>query len=306
MQVDLVKRVSNLIRRIGSHKLELSQYPLKFPRNETIESIYTYLSSYQIKDQEFLSDELDNYLREDLKRFLYTLSLVPKEKGNLLEIGANPYFISMLLKKYRKYKLYYTNYFEGQKKKTGVQYKVNKKGDKMAFRYCNVNIERNKLPFTKEFFDLIILGEVIEHFALDPLKSILEIKRVLKKGGTFILTTPNASRKENVIKMIQGVNIYDLYSSYGIHGRHNREYNKHELYKLLKHAGFKIDIMFSADVHKNYIRNISGLNKLFSQIKHREHDLGQYIFVKAINTRKAESRKPRWLYKSFPSEQMCD
>src|SRR5262249_31358454 len=46
------------------------------------------------------------------------------------------------------------------------------------------------LPFRSETFDLVLLLEVIEHLPDIP-HSLREIARVLKPGGTAIVTTPN-------------------------------------------------------------------------------------------------------------------
>lgn len=46
------------------------------------------------------------------------------------------------------------------------------------------------LSFANEMFDTVISCETIEHVP-NPLKALEEIHRVLKPGGTFILTCPN-------------------------------------------------------------------------------------------------------------------
>lgn len=46
------------------------------------------------------------------------------------------------------------------------------------------------LPIDDEFFDVIVSSECIEHTP-NPYTSLLEMKRVLKKEGQFIITTPN-------------------------------------------------------------------------------------------------------------------
>ena len=51
------------------------------------------------------------------------------------------------------------------------------------------------LPFEDNFFDTVILGEVIEH-AEEPKKVIDEAFRVLKKGGFLALSTPCNETKE--------------------------------------------------------------------------------------------------------------
>lgn len=47
-----------------------------------------------------------------------------------------------------------------------------------------------QLPFSKGTFDIVISTEVIEH-TIDPKEAIHEICRVLKPGGTLVLTAPN-------------------------------------------------------------------------------------------------------------------
>ena len=41
--------------------------------------------------------EVASYLNEDFERFVITWGLVRDERGSLLEIGANPYFTTVLL-----------------------------------------------------------------------------------------------------------------------------------------------------------------------------------------------------------------
>jgi SAM-dependent methyltransferase len=48
-----------------------------------------------------------------------------------------------------------------------------------------------RLPFPDESFDLIWCSEVIEHLE-SPERTIQEFRRVLKPGGTMVLTTPNS------------------------------------------------------------------------------------------------------------------
>jgi hypothetical protein len=44
--------------------------------------------------------ELFGYINEAPRRFLYTMCLVPDKPGKLLELGANPYFFTLLLIKH--------------------------------------------------------------------------------------------------------------------------------------------------------------------------------------------------------------
>lgn len=53
-----------------------------------------------------------------------------------------------------------------------------------------VNADACALPFRDEVFDVVLSSECIEH-TLDPLRAVAEMTRVVKRGGTVALTTPN-------------------------------------------------------------------------------------------------------------------
>ncbi|MGZ8215744.1 class I SAM-dependent methyltransferase [Methylomagnum sp.] len=284
-------------------------HPIKYPVGETEESLFNYLNGFRLDGSD--SNDLKNYLKADFKRFVYTLNLLPdKQPGaSLLEIGANPYFTSILLKKFTDYRLFFTNYFGGA---SGIRSKQTQKNisrnEAFEFEFVNHNIEVDDIPFDEKF-DVIFFCEVLEHLTNDPMQAILRIKKSLKENGVLILTTPNVSRLENISKMIFGSNIYDPYSGHGIYGRHNREYNRHELFLLLSHCGFKFEQAFSSDVHINYSDAIYPTKRIAENIryiKHRELDLGQYIFVRARNILPAKPCKPTWLYRSYPPNELCN
>jgi methionine biosynthesis protein MetW len=60
------------------------------------------------------------------------------------------------------------------------------------------------LPFSADHFDCVIFGEVIEHL-VDPDAALREISRVLKAGGTLIVTTPNLASWFNRVLLLLGV-----------------------------------------------------------------------------------------------------
>lgn len=59
------------------------------------------------------------------------------------------------------------------------------------------------LPFENNFFDFIFAGEILEH-VVDTEHALEEISRILKKGGFFVLTTPNLVSFKNRIRFFLG------------------------------------------------------------------------------------------------------
>lgn len=59
--------------------------------------------------------------------------------------------------------------------------------DNISFEVGNIE----KLPFQDSYFDIVICSEVVEHMKY-PENCLMEIKRVLKDDGTFIISTPNS------------------------------------------------------------------------------------------------------------------
>jgi len=285
---------------------ELAQHA-GFPEGHTKETLFRYLSSYNLDGLE--NPELVNYLKEDFMRFVYTWNLLPqRQAGRALEVGSNPYYTSLLVTKFSKYALDCTNYFGDQHPSEASQTMVSKAGnDAVTFQYRNLNVETTAPTFNGEhIYDLALYCEVLEHMTNDPLQAILNIKKCLKPNGCLILSTPNVNRLENVSRMLSGANIYDPYSGYGPYGRHNREYNKHELNLLLKHAGFDIEIMFSSDVHANRANDFFNVNQFAELIRFRKLDLGQYIFIRAVNRFRANPLKPSWLYRSYTPGELTE
>lgn len=185
------------------------------------------------------------YLNVALDRLLYTLRLLsslPLDRPRALEIGARPYFMTVLLKKYLKYEVTALNEPppQGQPAEGAEVLRNLTTGEVLEIPFATANIEAHPLPFPPESFDLVLFCEVIEHLTLDPTWALVEIHRVLKKGGYLMLSTPNALRWEYLHKMLIGRNYYPPYSGYGTTARHNREFSVSEVRDLLEGCGFRV------------------------------------------------------------------
>jgi len=256
--------------------------------------------------------EIVNYCNQDWRRFLYTYGLAGELNGHALEIGANPYFTTYLLRSFTKLDLTLTNYFGThytQKAQRVLMPVAGGQNENVDLPFDHFDVEAERFPYEDESFDVVFFCEVIEHMTNDPLTALREINRVLRPGGRLILTTPNAARLENVARLVAGANLYDPYSGYGPHGRHNREYIMHELYRMLQWCGFELEKQFTADVYENgslnYIKEAS-LDQICPLLEHRSNDLGQYLFTRSVKKETPRTKRPNWLYRSYPAEELAD
>lgn len=280
-----------------------SRRELPLPAGYTRDQLFEMLASLSIEDAP--PTELGPYLTEDFERFVLTWSMVSDESGRCLEVGANPYFTTVLLTELTELSVELTNSFDPDGTGAASQHISYRRAHdghviENEASYHQVNVERHPLPFDDDSFDVVLFCEVIEHLLTDPVAALIEFKRVLRPGGTLVVTTPNVSRLENVARLVAGANLYDPYSGHGPYGRHNREYTRHELHRLLTFAGFDVAEHFTADVHPHRADAYIDPAELASLVQHRLADLGQYLFFRARNSGPSAHHRPSFLYRSLP------
>jgi SAM-dependent methyltransferase len=59
------------------------------------------------------------------------------------------------------------------------------------------------LPFDEASFDVVVAGELLEHLR-DPRRVVADVRRVLRPGGTFVASVPNAYRLKNRLRFLLG------------------------------------------------------------------------------------------------------
>ena len=152
----------------------------------------------------------------------------------ILDVGCNDGFIGGLLVK-RK------NIVHG----IDIVSKNLKTAKKKGLQVKKVNIESEKFPFPSEFFDFVILGDVIEHI-FDTDKLLRECRRVLKKNGKLILTTPNVASLGRRLMLFFGISPFLEFSTElttnGLPSvGHIRYYTVGGLSQQLRHNGFTVN-----------------------------------------------------------------
>jgi len=94
-----------------------------------------------------------------------------------------------------------------------------------------------KLPFKKETFDFVLCSEVIEH-VLNDIVLLSEIKRVMKKKGYLLITTPRKDA-EGIYSIIRNAFLKTWNKGKLPFPYHIREYTVKEFILTLKKAKFK-------------------------------------------------------------------
>jgi SAM-dependent methyltransferase len=102
--------------------------------------------------------------------------------------------------------------------------------------HADVLARAEDIPFEDGSFDVVVAGELLEHLR-DPRRVVSEVLRVLRPGGTFVASVPNAYRLKNRLRFLLGRNPED-------DPTHLQMFAPHDLRTLL--AGFE-------DVHLHLI-----------------------------------------------------
>ena len=109
----------------------------------------------------------------------------------------------------------------------------------------NANLEHESLPYAADFFDVVFAGECIEHIA-NTQHVLKEINRVLKKGGLFVLTTPNCRTIQTLILLA----LFNLPSPAAAHYKsaHVRDWTTKLLHRVLEEHHFEVQSMIGTDL----------------------------------------------------------
>lgn len=189
------------------------------------------------------SNEFYNSVEKD-KRELGSLDIAKvnfilknvSEKKVVLDIGCNDGYIGKLLIESNN-KVYGCDIVDGNLKIASKRGLIVKKTD----------VENQELPFRKNFFDVVVLGDVIEH-VFDTDELIIKAKNVLKKNGLLIITTPNIASLGRRLMLLAGISPFIEHSirrstngfpSVG----HIRYFTKSTLKDLLESNKLKVELI---------------------------------------------------------------
>lgn len=174
------------------------------------------------KGYDAIADRIDHGL--DVKFYKRTLSIQDKYEGNILDVGCGGGELIKIV---------------GERSKRGSKFF----GLDISEKLCEIARQKNpeaeivqgdaeNLPYTDNKFDVVFMTEALEHM-LDHKKAIMEVGRVLKPRGIFIVTVPNRDWLQ-----------YDFYKPFIDKHRfqpvQDHYFRFQELVGLLGSSGFKV------------------------------------------------------------------
>lgn len=166
-----------------------------------------------------------------------------------------------------------TNTIYGIESSISASKKASKKG--IIVEYGNF-MEKNF--FKGRCFDIIVAGEIIEH-VFDTDLFLKKIKKMLKKNGKLILTTPNVASLPRRILLFLGMNpILENRVIEKVSVGHIRYFTFKEINNILKDNGFTPE-KYSSDVV-----NFNNSGTLYSKLIPKLHkEFGKTIMVCSKN-----------------------
>jgi ubiquinone/menaquinone biosynthesis C-methylase UbiE len=165
------------------------------------------------------------------RRFEEVANVIEPVDGEVLDIGcADGTFSKVILDK------------SGAKKLIGIDVV------KTSINWANEHWGKNKrmvfkvadaqdLPFAANIFEAVFALEMLEH-VFDPVKVLMEIKRVLKKGGYGVFLVPSDSF---LFRFIWFLWLHFYPRGWVWKETHLQTYRNNYLPKLCKKVGFKIE-----------------------------------------------------------------
>lgn len=231
----------------------------------------------KIDYQEPLPELNQQFLQVWGKHYSRILHLVPKERerGKVLEVGVGYGVLAVMLRR-----LFHCDLVATEHPSRGYIYAEEFRN---FMDHEGVTIVPHDLAepfsFSDMTFDMVLYCDVIEHLPTEIISySLREIKRVLKREGTLILSTPNLSRLSNRIKFLQGrgINPPILPRKIGETYDHIREFTLDEIETVLS-GDYRI-IRREYGLIPFFNKSYNAMNCL---LFHLFHSLGDELYILA-------------------------
>lgn len=238
----------------------------------------------------------ENYHATHARRHARTLEILTSQPlgSRLLEVGTSSIIPAALSKLIPELKVDVTHFDLSMPPEGDLV--INFGSTTVTTKYMALDLESTPLPAATESYDSILCSEVLEHLDVDPMFMLSEINRVLKMGGTLVLSTPNSCSTQSLWKLLRGYEPY-FYMQYHKDRnpyRHNYEYSKRTLKTVLEAAGFEVDIWTENTFEDPFLDDIERLRLAGYELDPAE--MGDNLFVVAKKVSKVKDRYPAVIY----------
>lgn len=152
------------------------------------------------------------------------------------------------------------------------------------------------LPYSKEYFDMVILNDVLEHLHDSPRELLNKLLEFVKPGGLLLVTVPNAGNIRKRVVLLMGGTNYQRFDSFfwypGQWRGHVREYVRGDLLSLSNYLGLEVLELHGCD---------QMLNKVMGALR------GLYVAVSSVMNGWKDSwtlvarKRPGWKAQINPS-----
>jgi glycosyltransferase involved in cell wall biosynthesis/SAM-dependent methyltransferase len=242
------------------------------------------------------------YAEIHMTRLVKTLSITPPGGPGdcVLEMGAYLQMTPAL-----KTKLGYPEVrgcYYGPAGATERRETVSAGGERFACEIDLFDAERDPFPYPDAHFSTVLCCELIEHLAADPMHMMAEINRILKPGGSLVLTTPNIASLRAISAILQGYHpgFFSAYirppESGRPEARHNREYTPREIGRLLDDAGFEPALLETGPFLEEPRPEHGWVLHLLERYQLPADLRGDGIYAVGRKTGPVRQRHPSWLY----------
>jgi SAM-dependent methyltransferase len=214
------------------------------------------LSAYKMLENE------KRYLNDHVYRYIETFNLISSIIGKgrfikrVLDVGSGFGHMASLLKFFFNSQVYCIDFqekLESILSHRGISFKC-------------IDLEKEKIPFDDNYFDLILFCEVIEHLSPYCARNVLsEIYRILSLDGYLLLTTPARGLFSKIFNILAKPKHSGKKTSE--RAIHVKIYEYKELQQLLQITGFTTIKAICSEAWETSQLSIRGLPKQLRPIR---------------------------------------
>ncbi len=250
-----------------------------------------------------VTEESRRYVEVHQTRLAKTLEMIPPggPSDRILEMGAYLH-VTPALRTRLGYGEVRGCYF-GKLGRTDRRVAASSEGERFACEIDHFDAEKDRFPYPDGHFSTVLCCELIEHLCEDPMHLMGEVNRILKPGGSLLLTTPNVVGLRAVVAVLQGYHpgffhgyLRPARPGEEVDARHNREYTPREIRKLMANSGFEVVRLETGEFcdmpHPEYGWVIHLLERYLLETGLR----GDGIYALGRKTGPVKEWYPEWLY----------